>query len=644
MDDSISSDSASEKTVPKNEYVFLYENPLHKNVGDLLGDDGAKETKVHLAIYSLSPEQSYRLPNPTPKKINTYTHESSTPCLKYLVRNNDDQKMYEFPSFSFQVSADDKEDQINHRFREECFLKLFEFLQLNVCEYSSTINQSEASIGSTNEMHGTDSIISPMVEPDQTQGVRLTKDSLSKPLNEFGSTPVLIPESVPTPDTGTAPTTESTTAPTTESTTAPVPISETTATAPVPISETTATALTTESTTAPTTESESVANGSEQPPPKPAQMGGTQPETCDQTQEINHIFAKTTEFIDSIYQGIIVSKDKSNMIVLLNYDALFRYVDSSKTKLTNKSTEPSSLTFLKPILPDMYPISDDNLTNKDIRWGIVHELIYQTQILGVPVDPTIEEIFWANKIAFQIHYLYYDKLIPNNIEDIISMGISVSPETLEKVKNTEGEILKRRDRIVDFPFCVYLVTDDFTNELVPETTEESDRRIQSAKIPIQLYNYKYVEQYGDRYCFSLVTVSDDPNIVSRLKRYAILEYEEKYVDKHIDKQTETNGWSLFGGADIKDESTDSDPSQDQPSPYKNTELSLDTNPNVESPIETTSNPESLDIESVSNPVAEKDEEHEFSQMSVPTIYFVQKIGEKDVPIWGILSMGQCVPL
>ena len=332
------------------------------------------------------------------------------------------------------------------------------------------------------------------------------------------------------------------------------------------------------------------------------------------------------------------------MIVLLNYDALFRYVDSSKTKLTNKSTEPSSLTFLKPILPDMYPISDDNLTNKDIRWGIVHELIYQTQILGVPVDPTIEEIFWANKIAFQIHYLYYDKLIPNNIEDIISMGISVSPETLEKVKNTEGEILKRRDRIVDFPFCVYLVTDDFTNELVPETTEESDRRIQSAKIPIQLYNYKYVEQYGDRYCFSLVTVSDDPNIVSRLKRYAILEYEEKYVDKHIDKQTETNGWSLFGGADIKDESTDSDPSQDQPSPYKNTELSLDTNPNVESPIETTSNPESLDIESVSNPVAEKDEEHEFSQMSVPTIYFVQKIGEKDVPIWGILSMGQCVPL
>jgi hypothetical protein len=54
----------------------------------------------------------------------------------------------------------------------------------------------------------------------------------------------------------------------------------------------------------------------------------------------------------------------------------------------------------------------------------------------------------------------------------------------------------------------------------------------------------------------------------------------------------------------------------------------------------------LDIVSAPNPAAEAetDEEHDFSQMSVPTLYFVQKIGEKDVPIWGILSMGQCVPL
>jgi hypothetical protein len=356
------------------------------------------------------------------------------------------------------------------------------------------------------------------------------------------------------------------------------------------------------------------------------------------------------------------------------------------------------------------------------------------QILGVPVDPTIEEIFWANKIAFQIHYLYYDKLIPNSIEDMVSMGISVSPETLEKAKNGEGEILKRRDRIVDFPFCVYLVMNDLTNELVPETTEESDRRIQSAKIPIQLDNYKYVEQYGDRYCFSLVPVSDDPNIISRLKRYAILEYEEKYVDKHVNEtNTSSKGWSLFGGADMKDESdpiqnkptvdqptvdqptvgqpvadqpTVDQPTVDQPVADQPTvgqpvvdqpmedqptvgqpvadqptvgqpvadqptvgqpvvdqptvdqpvvdqptadQPTADTNPNVESPIETTSiehtpNQESLDTGPVPLPVTTLDDEHEFNEMTVHTIYFVQKMGEKEVPIWGVLSMGQCVPL
>ena len=601
--------SVAESTNYKNEYVFLHDNPLYTNIGDILGDgddsSSSKEMKVHMAIYSLSPHAHFHLPAPTPGKLNTYTHETSTPLLKYLVKLNEDPRQYEFPSFQFLVSAEDQDEQVNLRFREECFLNMFEFLQLNVCEYSESDNKSDmlkeedkplkSDMNPVSEYPASDS---PVSEPNMTP----VSDSTA-------SYPTVTPVSDPTVN----------------------PISES------PASDTNMT---------------NVSDTNMNHEKNPTKMGGfVDNQSCDTKTEIKHMFESSNEFTESVYRGFVASKDRSNIIVLLNYDELFLRVNMSKPTDTNvqdhsegsSSDSKPPATFLKPIIHDMYPVSDDNLASRFARWALVYELIYKMKILDVPVDPMIDDIFWENKAAYQLHYLYYDKLNPKSLDDIISMGVSVSAEQIEQSKMGDGVILRRRDRIVDFPFCVYLVNDYFLNESAPKTREESDKILNSVHIPSRIDTYKHSEYYGDRYCFSLNPISDDPDIVSNLKRYAFLEYEEKYLDdgasiEDDEASVEDNGASIeddgvftefiedlaVGGSDEPKTSEPSEtPATPEPSaPSETTEPSA--------PSET---PEQID-----------DSENEFMNMSVATIHFRQKIDEKEVTIWGVLSKGTFVPL
>jgi hypothetical protein len=280
----------------------------------------------------------------------------------------------------------------------------------------------------------------------------------------------------------------------------------------------------------------------------------------------------------------------------------------------------------------MYPISDDNLASRFARWALVYELIYTSKILGVPVDPIIDEIFWENKAAYQLHYLYYDKLNPKSLDDIISMGVSVSAEQIEQSKMGDGVILRRRDRIVDFPFCVYLVNDDFSNKSAPKTREESDKILKSVHIPSRIDNYKYAEEYGDRYCFSLNPISDDPDIVSNLKRYAFLEYEEKYLDDGA--SIADNGVSIGDIEDIGDIGDIGGIAELALGGGSEESKISDFVP----PVPNTNKIPSTNTEQID------DSENEFMNMSVATIHFHQKIADKEVTIWGVISKGQFVPL
>ena len=545
----------------ENEYVFLHDNPLHRNISDSIGDKQSAEIKIHLAIFSLSPEHPFRLPNPTPGKINTYTHEPKMPCLKYLVTKRDNSpSSYEFPSFTFQISTDDTDsDKIDNRFREECYLALFDFLQLNLCSQTTPATA--------------------LPEPTPTPATAL-------------------PEPTPTPATATEKNASNT------------------------------------------------------------QTGGDEPSTaeCDTKSAIEKLFQTYSESMESIYRGYVELPDKTNVMVLFDFDKLFGMVDMNTSKYResislekdeqdNNSQTPTPTYFFKPNLPNMYPICDDNISNKNIRWAIVHELVQKQNILGVPVDPLIKQAFDTNKSAFQIHYMYLDKLDTKSLEDIISMGINVSPETLEMSKKGEGEIYTRRDRIVDFPYCVYLMVDETKNEMVPSTEADSDKRIMSANIPSKLDEYKYAEEYGDRYCVSLRPISDDPAVVVNTKRYAFLEYEEKYLDEYMENDglptpspvptTDNNNNNnksptMVGGSDEtnrNEESTDDllvDHLGDQP----------ERHPRIQS-----------DLSGRDRSTAHSlDEEKEFQNLSVATIYFRQKIEEKEIPVWGVLTQGHMVPL
>jgi len=520
----------------KNEYEFLHDNPLHRNISDTIGDKQSAEIKIHLAIFSLSPEHPFRLPNPTPGKINTYSHEPKMPCLKYLVTKRDSQPSYEFPSFTFQISTDDTDSEIiNNRFREECYLALFDFLQLNLC------SQNTPNMSSMEQTPPTATAI-----PEQTP-----------------PTATAIPEQTP-----------------------------------------------------PTAK---VENESKK------QTGGEEQSIaeCDKKSAIEKLFQTYTESMESIYRGFVELPDKSNIMVLFDFDKLFSMVDINTSKyresITLRSPERDNTSqtptyFFKPNLPNMYPICDDNISNKNIRWAIVHELVQKQNILGVPVDPLIKQAFDTNKTAFQIHYFYFDKLDTKSLEDIISMGISVSPETLEMSKRGEGEIYTRRDRIVDFPYCVYLMVDETKNEMVPSTETDSDKRLTSANIPSKLDEYKYAEIYGDRYCVSLRPISDDPNVVLNTKRYAFLEYEEKYLDEYM----ENDGLGQTNSTDTN-----------------NSDNSDNNKTMVGGSDETSHNHEETDS---------LDEEKEFQNLSVATIYFRQKIEEKEIPVWGVLTQGHMVPL
>ncbi len=558
----------------ENEYVFLHDNPLHRNISDSIGDKQSAEIKIHLAIFSLSPEHPFRLPNPTPGKINTYTHEPKMPCLKYLVTKRDNSpSSYEFPSFTFQISTDDTDsDKIDNRFREECYLALFDFLQLNLCSQTTPATA--------------------LPEPTPTPATALTEPT---------PTPATaLPEPTPTPATAL---------------TEPTPTPATALPEPTP---TPATALP-EPTPTPATATEKNASTT--------QTGGDEQSTaeCDTKSAMEKLFQTYSESMESIYRGYVELPDKTNVTVLFDFDKLFSMVDMNTSKYResislekdeqdNNSQTPTY--FFKPNLPNMYPICDDNISNKNIRWAIVHELVQKQNILGVPVDPLIKQAFDTNKSAFQIHYMYLDKLDTKSLEDIISMGINVSPETLEMSKKGEGEIYTRRDRIVDFPYCVYLMVDETKNEMVPSTEADSDKRIMSANIPSKLDEYKYAEEYGDRYCVSLRPISDDPAVVLNTKRYAFLEYEEKYLDEYM----ENDGLPT-------------------PSPVSTTN---NNNNNNKSPTmvggsdETNSNEESN--------AHSLDEEKEFQNLSVATIYFRQKIEEKEIPVWGVLTQGHMVPL
>ena len=448
-------------------YRYLDDNPLAREFQDILNDENdVYDGNVNLCIYSLDWSCDFDGNGPTP-------------FLKFITVKNGDK--WGFPSFHYKSLTDLEQNE--SAFKCEMFNALMSSLNLHLCSDGKKTEEIQASPPLSASQALTES---PIQEPIQTPTESPIQTPTEAPIQAPTEAPIQTPTEAPIQ------------APTEVQTQEPIPIQEPIQTpTEVPTQEPTE-VPTQEQNVAPVqapSDEQKFRGGDPQIDPIKVQEGQPEQEQTSiqeeqPAQEQTSIQEQTPvqeekslspdinakqnctnleSALESVYTGL-VSDGTRQLFAFLNYDLLVGMIETPENKAQ------SGLVFCTN--------TDSSESEKhEHKWGTVDELIFEQKIGEEGVDPTIRETFAKHK----------------NLWNIVNDN----------------------DEYIDFPFVVYALEKDESNKL--QTIKDGDGN------PVKLEKYGTsdtdVDEYDDRYCFSLKPIlSDGPG-----KRYAMFAWRTRYI-------------------------------------------------------------------------------------------------------------------
>ena len=135
-------------------------------------------------------------------------------------------------------------------------------------------------------------------------------------------------------------------------------------------------------------------------------------------------------------------------------------------------------------------ISSTVSSSPPIVWGVVDELLFEKKVLGNQVDTKIIDVFESRPYLWNITY--------------------------------NGDYLEY------FPFVLYLVImreNVYESYSLVRGNTETKKRENPVSIGSKLDTYSLVDEYGDRYCFTVEPITPNPSVV----RYAVFTPKPKYI-------------------------------------------------------------------------------------------------------------------
>lgn len=166
-----------------------------------------------------------------------------------------------------------------------------------------------------------------------------------------------------------------------------------------------------------------------------------------------------------------------------------------------------------------------------IMWATVDELLFEKKVLGNQIDTKIVDAFETRPYLWNITY--------------------------------NGDYLEY------FPFILYLVIslegEGYESDSIAEVVNPSPpKKEKTITIGSKLDTYSLVDEYGDRYCFTVDPIVAKPGVV----RYAVFTPKPKYILDGVDPEIQGVGSEIQGinpeiqGGDPVPEGQEEDPLED----------------------------------------------------------------------------------